>query len=619
MDRSDRGDGVPRYLRDAKPVGMALTSSAHRRPLLPLPAPSVFCLFANSVNLDTNRLRRIKCDEARPGCVRCTSSGRICDGYAAANAPSPGFGFYQLDEQPTYMAVPAGLKPSSRERQVFTRLRTETILQVAGSFDREFWTRDVLQATQVYPAIWHGAIALAAMHEHMKAAATGDRASAADLCAFSLTQHQIAIGYIMKLKHDAPLSYAEKETLLMTTMLYTAMACLQGQRQQALKHIHAALRMVLEWRFWESPTASALPSPVRSTSTSYNTPSPSTAGAGSSPANSESTVHSRSRRSIKRSPVLGRESLLQLILFFYRQYNNIDQRFPQYLIGFFNAELERSTEPFLTVTDAYFRYLPILLNEEIPVEPELRADPTVTLKFMPAPSHLMLHHSRMAEWRQRFKYLEESQDMLDQHDLRGFRILKLHIEYEEILHGVMSERSAENWAKYRHRWPALVRDVEALLEEEAAASETKLDGNREHCPLTEPVFSFSHSPLEVLRMVGAVCRDTKVRRHVISLLRKYPRHDGVWDGQIIALQIELKMQREQEGLVQYGVEPDLHGGYGDVTLPCGCVPDLHVCMDHRVGAFHVDMLGEKVTSLRAQNGYDLDNGLPGTVCVYALR
>lgn len=30
------------------------------------------------------RIRKVKCDETKPSCLRCTSTGRKCDGYAPA-------------------------------------------------------------------------------------------------------------------------------------------------------------------------------------------------------------------------------------------------------------------------------------------------------------------------------------------------------------------------------------------------------------------------------------------------------------------------------------------------------------------------------------------------------
>src|SRR6266849_4477675 len=34
------------------------------------------------------RARHVKCDERRPSCLNCTSTGRKCDGYECARAPS---------------------------------------------------------------------------------------------------------------------------------------------------------------------------------------------------------------------------------------------------------------------------------------------------------------------------------------------------------------------------------------------------------------------------------------------------------------------------------------------------------------------------------------------------
>lgn len=51
---------------------------------------SSFILFIQSKqNPDSellDRIRRIKCDEAKPACLKCTSTGRSCDGYAVAKA-----------------------------------------------------------------------------------------------------------------------------------------------------------------------------------------------------------------------------------------------------------------------------------------------------------------------------------------------------------------------------------------------------------------------------------------------------------------------------------------------------------------------------------------------------
>jgi hypothetical protein len=53
--------------------------------------------------LTRDRIRRVKCDETKPKCIRCGKFGRICDGYEIKTICTP---------QPT------APKPSSRNRQL---------------------------------------------------------------------------------------------------------------------------------------------------------------------------------------------------------------------------------------------------------------------------------------------------------------------------------------------------------------------------------------------------------------------------------------------------------------------------------------------------------------------
>ncbi|KAH3001521.1 hypothetical protein KXV73_001875, partial [Aspergillus fumigatus] len=37
----------------------------------------------------TCKVRRVKCDEEKPTCCRCRSTGRKCDGYASPSSGTP--------------------------------------------------------------------------------------------------------------------------------------------------------------------------------------------------------------------------------------------------------------------------------------------------------------------------------------------------------------------------------------------------------------------------------------------------------------------------------------------------------------------------------------------------
>lgn len=65
----------------------------HLPPPTPTPPPIDSILWETAQSLtfvgNTNRSRRVKCDEARPSCQRCLNVGRPCPGYALDLQPRP--------------------------------------------------------------------------------------------------------------------------------------------------------------------------------------------------------------------------------------------------------------------------------------------------------------------------------------------------------------------------------------------------------------------------------------------------------------------------------------------------------------------------------------------------
>jgi hypothetical protein len=104
-------------------------------------------LFLKLVLNSASRIRKVKCDEARPSCIRCTSTGRKCDGYAG---------------QPYATALSAGVKlhVSVSEYRALDFFCRRVAAAIAGTLDPEaFWTRTVHQASQNEPAVRHAVVA----------------------------------------------------------------------------------------------------------------------------------------------------------------------------------------------------------------------------------------------------------------------------------------------------------------------------------------------------------------------------------------------------------------------------------------------------------------------------
>lgn len=127
------------------------------------------------------RLRKVKCDEAKPECtgtqrykrpgprgsstggifsdqaIRCLSTGRKCDGYQLqlSKTPAPG---NSIQTQPGFFS-------SQAERRSFDFCQSRACQELAGHFNRPFWTQEVLRAATYYPSIRHLVIALGSAYE----------------------------------------------------------------------------------------------------------------------------------------------------------------------------------------------------------------------------------------------------------------------------------------------------------------------------------------------------------------------------------------------------------------------------------------------------------------------
>ncbi|KAK7427057.1 hypothetical protein QQZ08_006484 [Neonectria magnoliae] len=107
----------------------------------------------------TCKIRKVKCDETWPQCLRCKKTGRSCDGY---RAPPPGSLSWDVLLRP---------QPSPTSTCDMTELRSLAFFHQAvapvlsGPFDTSFWTHVVAQATHHEPAARHAVLAISSFFE----------------------------------------------------------------------------------------------------------------------------------------------------------------------------------------------------------------------------------------------------------------------------------------------------------------------------------------------------------------------------------------------------------------------------------------------------------------------
>ncbi|OHE91708.1 C6 zinc finger protein [Colletotrichum orchidophilum] len=117
----------------------------------------------------TCKIRRIKCDEARPSCARCISTGRKCDGYVLP--PTTTYSWAQLLRSCPLQNTSSirAAQPSKASRvhaeRAMDYYRKVTAPQFSGSLNSYFWSNVVVQMSDQEPVASHAVLALSSIYE----------------------------------------------------------------------------------------------------------------------------------------------------------------------------------------------------------------------------------------------------------------------------------------------------------------------------------------------------------------------------------------------------------------------------------------------------------------------
>ncbi|KAG8161941.1 hypothetical protein KVR01_007706 [Diaporthe batatas] len=118
------------------------------------------------------RKRHIKCDEARPSCLRCSRAGWTCDGYAADKAIAIASPSQRdagtLAARPaipiTSYAIPFKVPGSQRDRQILHYFCVQGAHEIASHFNVDFWTNVVLQQSHQHYVVRQALVSLSSLH-----------------------------------------------------------------------------------------------------------------------------------------------------------------------------------------------------------------------------------------------------------------------------------------------------------------------------------------------------------------------------------------------------------------------------------------------------------------------
>ncbi|KAF2877540.1 hypothetical protein BDV95DRAFT_481922 [Massariosphaeria phaeospora] len=115
------------------------------------------------------RIRRIRCDLVRPACLKCSSTGRKCEGYPTA--PGDSCSALRLVPRSPF----ASSASSQQERRSLHYFQCQTAPQFTGHFDSDFWSSLVLQVGSREPCVQSAVVALGSLHEAFENCSTPGR------------------------------------------------------------------------------------------------------------------------------------------------------------------------------------------------------------------------------------------------------------------------------------------------------------------------------------------------------------------------------------------------------------------------------------------------------------
>lgn len=453
---------------------------------------------------------------------------------------------------PGHYCVPAVVQATQEEAQIFHQFRTKTASQIAGTFDQAFWTVHLLQATQVYAPVWHACNAMAAIAKrHVIPSDTSmGRELRVKYYHIALTQYRASISYLLKISCHQDPSPANKEALLMTTVLFMGLCSLRGDQKEASVHMRNGIKLFRQWEYWEEG----------------------------------------GNRCSRLLPV---QSLVALFNRLDSQSLNLLDDTSRLTWGLIDPYRNRSTAPFTSATEAYFEF-ELLLNGLLDL---MKRDEFLSDAQQSNP----LHQTRLAYrrafdvWGAKFSNLQRS-PLIRPSDAEAILILQVRQIAAEIALKIDVSEGEMCWDRFLPQFQRIVR-ISSQLEgmyHAPARNDTK--------GALVPRFSFAPTVCEPLYLVGLSCRDTTTRREAISLLKRCQRREGVWDTALAATTVESAMLMEEEGW---------DGRCGDVHISCECVPGSFICHSHRVVETDLALLGEGIGSVRLRTVHNVLHEQPG--------
>jgi hypothetical protein len=451
-----------------------------------------------------------------------------------------------------YIPDPSLFPGNEQETQYFQFFRTITATNLAGVFDFGFWTCDTLQASHLYPALWHATAALGAVHVQLNIDGPSPYRLQTETgyhSLFALQQCSKSIQSLTKLTAKQELSEQDRTVVLTTCVLFSFMSALQGYQEQAFMHIHNGLKLIHDWRL------------------------------------EEMYLQRRSHHTT---------SMLLLM------FNQLDSQGRYIRQGLkINATSEKrdklpqaipfSVESFTSCLQAYVE-LERLINRfshiGIMTEPESGEDAEQTIVRWK-----QVYSQALATWDTRFShFLATTSEQLSKKMILLLRIRRLFTStlFEDISKGELG------YDEFVLQFATIVDLVGRILEPKGAITVQKEEGSLSPQNTIHQRADISLSVIisEPLIFTAMRCREPNTRHRALDLLKKHPRREGVVNSILATKLLGALISFEEKSCPKHKTDPDSDSSTASVT----CSTGRWICSKHRVGFqefLHMSRLGEQ--------------------------
>jgi len=495
-----------------------------------------------------NRRRRIKCDEGKPHCLRCSSTGRVCDGYISPAATVIGSSWenhswdhsatpivvqsYRPDiatnrDGPSRLSVQPQLYAfdTPKEAESFDFFQSYSVRELTGLFRiyEKFWHDSVLPASMTQPTVRHAVTALGALHLSF---ATGHSTSVPEDT--SDAQVRFAAQQCNR-SFKAFSEYTDSQGLnnqlsaLVACILYICVASLQGHQSLAAIHFRNGINLV--------NNLSRSGKSISQEATAYD-------------AQFASLVAILTTLETQARSLLCNENLPACIT----------ASKPDYPL------FSKDEVVFHTITEAW-NFFEVLLNDLQCFfrDQESESHWPIRGSYPQGPSveRYQILANRNAAGKGALDSLSKRYGGEHGQEQKTILVVRLHARIFDMyltffplapMHGEMAwdylePHFRETIVLSRQILECRTEDLSAAISSlKVKGCESAIYGSNSHKVISEkfilanielqrqPVFTFSHGTSGPLYTVAMRCRSPELRLEAIALLLQYPRREGLWDS-----------------------------------------------------------------------------------------